>query len=341
MPTLWKRDNLDIYVDNNYISTYDNEAYKNFAKAINSDIEMRKYCLKPFHQVCVEECGINWQVDLSSILAALRKIKGSIEQSQYDSLLDSIKNIPSMFIKKTRPTSTRVFLHNVRDDLYHRTLTMNINDFAPMNRLFSTVVTNSYKMRKILQKMHHFGILQLTNSKFYFCNSCKNVSVNPNQGCLYCNSTLVEEFPMYHLPQNILSEWETGGDRFLEVMIFHAIKTTAPSLPIYSNLNIRKNHRMPVREIDVYIPHNRREGCAILATKNPSDSDEKNQAKNLNQLGFNVLLVSTSSTTGKMGQYVKESFLDIKNDANFPNNLLNYLKINNIIEKKVVPELKI
>mgnify|MGYP000412645634 CR=1 FL=1 len=213
-------------------------------------------------------------------------------------------------------------------------MSMNKDDSVPMNRFFFSVLTYSYKLGEIISELNNFKILQNCDTKFIFCERCKKVSVTPitSNDCHYCHSSSVEYYPMMFLPKSILSEWENGGDKFIEVMIYYAIKMASPDTNVYSNVNIIDNRGRSIREIDVYIKETQQEGCAILATKNPRLSEEKKQAKSLRKMGFDVILVTTNSTGGKMTQYATKTFTSVIEDSDFPSNLIEYLKANGIIQ---------
>jgi len=333
MPTIWRGiKNLSIIVDKSYSSPYDDQFYQNFANLMNSQIDARKYFLKPYHQVCIEDCEIPWQTDVSFVLKKLNEVKSSINDEIYREITDKIKSLPLMFIKKSPPVSTRVFLPTISQNIYQRVITMNPEDSRPLNRFFSSVVVNSYNMMKIISMLHKKNVLLASKLNFVWCKGCKNISISKNNTCFFCNSPNKEIFPMFHFPQKILTEWINGGNKFLEAMIYHAVKKASPATEIYSTVEVVQNGRKPYTEIDVLIKKDKQKYCAILATINPTLQREKRSARILKgDCKFDVILVTTSSNANEMGKNTIQNFTKIKNDSSFPKSLITYLKSNNYI----------
>lgn len=86
---------------------------------------------------------------------------------------------------------------------------------------------------------------------------------------------------MFHFPQRILTEWINGGNKFLEAMIYHAVKQASTTTEVYSTVEVVENGRKPYTEIDVLIKKDKQKYCAILATTNPTLQMEKRSAKKL------------------------------------------------------------
>ncbi|HEY0089148.1 MAG TPA: hypothetical protein VGB37_09900, partial [Candidatus Lokiarchaeia archaeon] len=161
---------------------------------------------------------------------------------------------------------------------------------------------------------------------------CSKVSISPDKICLYCGKTdRVEQYPMLYLSQKIFSGWEVGGDKFIEAMIYQAIKKSLPTNQIYSNVNVLDKKLKPFHEIDVFI---RNSNFAILATTNPYSNTEKKQAKDLKDIGFDVIVVTTKSNGGEMEKHaITKPFTNIISDTDFPQNLIDFLKTNISIKK--------
>ena len=333
---IWRQSNgpHKIDVPANYVSVYDDnkEKYPNLADALIKNLDIRRNLLKPFHHICLE-CGLDW-INTKSIFDAIKEIKKEykIPDDRMNKIEDLVKNIPVDFIKNYSPTSLRIFLNNVKENDFDKSVLLTKDDSVPINRFFSNAVTNSFKLREIISILNKFSVLQNTGTNFNLCGRCSKVSISPNNICLYCGKPdKVEQYPMLYLSQKIFSGWEDGEDKFIEAMIYHAIKKNLSPYKVYSNVNVIDKKLQKVREIDVFI---RDTNFAILATTNPFLPTEKNQAKELEDMDFDVIVVTTKSSGGGMEKSsITTPFTNIIGDSNFPQNLIDFLKDNKALKK--------
>lgn len=331
MSQIWKEPGGHHVIEIKDKSPYENDPFPDLGKLLNSTPDARKHLFKPFHEVC-KEFGVGWNINTKSLIDKMRNIKGAIPENIYQEIIGEVKKLPLEIITKFSPPSARIFIDGVGEEVYYKATAIAQKDSLPINRFFSTIIINSYKMRELISMMKN--IMRRSESKFILCKKCSKVSVVPvnfpSNQCQYCNSNQVETYYPLYIPIEVFSEWESGGNRFLEVMTYNAIKEISHD-KVFSNVSLKKKMQR-TGEIDVFISQSRNKGCAVLATTNPHLPDEKRQAERLKKIrGLDFIVVTTQSSCGVMGKHALETFSNVITDRNFPASLINFLKEKSII----------
>ncbi len=335
MVSVWHgQRNFDLVVDNRKPPVFDYPYYVKFSEILNTNVKLRKTFLTPYHHVIIEKSKISFGADISEVIKELRSYEEILEDDeipQFKQLINKVKDLPFLFIKKSPAESLRTFLPNLNKNMLFKIQTMKYEDALPLNKFFMSVATNSDSMSHLVIPLFENKILESSGVGFNYCNGCHKVSISNEKVCFFCNSKKIDAFPMYHIPQPIMVEWLSGGNKFLEAMSYNAVKKASPKSLVYSSVDVKHNGSVDNEtEADIFIKQGN-SGCVILATTNPSQPTEKKQAKLFQSFGFKVVLVTTESSPREMKNHVDMPFVSVREDQNFPGNLIDYLRKQKII----------
>jgi len=307
-------------------SHFDDDCFLKLSNGLNKDMILRNNFLKPYHQTCAEY-GRDIRPSLQSVLGKIASVKSKIgDNSIYQSILDGIKNIPNEIFKNLSPISSKIYIKGADKGLQLEAMKIDRNDTLPINKFFSEVVSNSVMLKDLISSLDKYKIIKQTDENFVLCKKCSRVSSTPKEVCLKCGAK-GSVYPMLTIPNNILSLWEDGGNKFLEVMTYHVIKEKVPN-KVYSNLDLSKIGRKDaVTELDVFVSKSTNSGCVILSTVSPKQGREKRQGAIISSLrGMEYIVVTTQSNIGKLENNALNTFPNVLNDSNFPDNLIAFLK---------------
>ncbi len=215
-----------------------------------------------------------------------------------------------------------IFIPNIETEVYVKHITQGIS--KPVGTFISEILSNSYRMRDIINKLVKNEVLAKYNHPIVICNKCNRVSFGKKM-CSHDNCGETKEltyFETYIFSDELLSIWKKGRV-FLEGMCYWALKDKGFK-PMIGAEVYKIKRRNQETDIDNFLKFGN-EKVAILCTTSPSGGNEKNQAKLCNKLKLHTIVVTTSNTGGTMEQYGDKVFPTIKTDAEFPGNLVTYI----------------
>jgi len=307
-----------------YSSIYDSHKYPELSIAMNNDNSLRKILFKPIHQVFLEykvDIGLNTR----DIIKEVDANKENLGDDNASAIIKKIKDLQYQLMKKLDIPSIRIFIRGVNEALFTKAIQMRGIETSIENQYFSTVIKNSYHLNKLIELLFTHNILYSGGTTFTWCNRCNNTTIGTNTTCQRCGSKNCDNYEALQIPTVIFDEWAKGGDKFIEGMIYHALKNAnLDNINVLSNLDVKDKKRVLRTEADIVIPEL---DTIILATKNPNLAGEKKQAKLFyRDMGLRTILVTTHPNAGGMRNNLSKYFSDIKNDNEFPGNLIEYLE---------------